>query len=216
MISIGNDIIDLQQTNPERTAQEKFYLKIICKKEAELFKNIDSTLLLFEHFVWLAWSVKESVYKFYKRHNPGILFSPTKIIINKIGFPIQKVQSFHRQKEAFSFLKEECYCCKVIFDSNTFFTRTLLQDGFIFTVANNMNDFENIYWGIKSVDDDDSYSNQSKIVREFVLKKLNTIFLPGELTIEKSGIGYPFLKQQKNLPLSFSHHGNFAAYAFAL
>ena len=214
-MSIGNDIIALKLINQSRTIQQKFYSKIIAHSEFELYQSNLSPSLLFEHFVWLAWSAKESVYKFYKRNNSETSFSPIKIVINKIDIPIQILQSFQQQTEAISFCKEECYCCEINFNTYTFFTRTLLQDDLIFTVANNANDFENIYWGIKIIDDD-IYTNQSESVRKFILKRLNSVLLNDKLSVEKSDIGYPFLKQQKHLPISFTHHGNLVGYCFYL
>ena len=217
MISVGNDIISLECTNAERTKQEKFYSKILCKQELELFENINSNILSFENFVWLAWSVKESVYKFYKRTNQQALFSPTKTIIQRIDLPVKQ----HDFKftttycENVSFCKEECYCCEVHFNSAIFYTRTLVFDDMIFTVANNTNCFDNIWWGIKNIDDD-SYEAQSKNVRVFVLNKLNQFFLNDSFSIEKTAAGYPLLKQQKDIPLSFAHHGSFIGYSFYL
>lgn len=216
MISIGNDIINLQLINPERTKQEKFYSKIICKSELRLFQNNNFNTLSFENFVWLAWSVKESVYKFYKRNNHHTLFSPTKIIIQQIDLPIkQKPLNFYKQHEGISFCEEECYCCQVSFKEIIFYTRSFVYDEMIFTVANNTNCFDNIYWGIKTIDDD-AYTSQSKSVRAFSLKKLSSFFKNINLSIGKSEAGYPVLMQQKNLPISFTHHGNFIGYAFLL
>jgi hypothetical protein len=115
--------------------------------------------------------------------------------------------------ENISFNKEECYCCKVSFDSEIFYTRSLISDDLIFTVANNSNDFKNVCWGIKNIDNA-PYEKQSKSIREFALNKLNQLYSGNNFSIEKSQIGYPFLKEKKQIPLSFSHHGNFVGYAF--
>jgi phosphopantetheinyl transferase (holo-ACP synthase) len=215
--SIGNDIIALQLINSERTKQEKFYSKIISQPEFSLFNNKFLNALSFEHFIWLAWSAKESVHKFYKRYNHNAAFSPTKIIIHQIELPTQQTifcfdNSTH---EAISFNKEECYCCKVTFNASTFYARSIISNEMIFTVVNDSNCFENIYWGIKAIDDD-SYANQSETVRAFVLSKLNKLYLNKEFNIQKCEAGYPLIEEQKDLPLSFSHHGNFVAYAFAI
>ena len=156
MISIGNDIIALERTNAERTKQEKFYSKILCRQEPELFKNLNSNILSFENFVWLAWSVKESVYKFYKRINQHTLFSPTKIVIQKIKVPFQQeiLEFDNAQLEKNSFNNEACFCCEIRFASDIFYTRTLVFDDIIFSVANNTNCFDAIWGGIKNIDDD--------------------------------------------------------------
>lgn len=214
MISIGNDIIALQLTNSERTPLKRFYSKILIAEEVELYKHQISTAITFEHFVWLAWSVKESVYKFYKRYNQQTLFSPIKIAIRVIQKPAeQNVFNFYKQVEKISLKKEDCYCCEINFNSINFYTRSFINNDLIFTVANNSNCFENIHWGIKYIDDD-NYLDQSKQVRAFTLKKLNKVFSTADLNIEKAAAGYPIITQQKSIPLSFSHHGNFVSYAF--
>ena len=217
MTSIGNDIIALQLINPERTKQGKFYSKIICKQEAELFNSLSTANISFEKFVWLAWSVKESIYKFYKRNNCETSFSPTKIVIQKIELPTQqKALRFNNSIcENISFNKGECYCCEVKFNNSTFFAKSIISNEMIFTVVNDSNCFENIYWGIKAIDDD-SYLHQSKTLREFVLSKLSKLHSGNTFNIQKSKAGYPFIEEQQQLLLSFSHHGNFVAYAFAI
>ena len=217
MISIGNDIIDLTHTNPERTKQEKFYSKIICSQEIELFKKINSNIISFENFVWLAWSVKESVYKFQKRCNPEFVFSPTKIVIKKIDIPLQQ-QGWRfgdTQLENISFNQEICFCCEVQLGSTVFYTRSIVADDVIFSGANNTNCFQNIYWGIKVIDDD-SYQTQSSEVRKFALNKLSEYFFEEDLQIEKSSAGWPVVVQQNDLPISFAHHGKYVGYSFII
>lgn len=217
MISIGNDIVALNKTNPERTKQERFYFKILSEPEVELFKNINTDILSFQNFVWLAWSVKESVYKFYRRNNAKVLFSPTKIVTQKVEAPFQQqaLKFNNKQLERISFDKEICFCCEVQFDSAIFYTRSIVFDDIIFSVANNKNCFENIYWGIKVIHDD-SYQTQSSEVRKFALNKLNKYFSGETLSIERTLAGYPMLVQQNVLPISFTHHGNFVGYALKL
>ena len=216
MISIGNDIIALQLINPERTKQEKFYSKILNEQELFLFNQKLFNKLPFEYFIWLAWSVKESVYKFHKRNNPDLAFSPTKIIIKKVELPTQQnVFCFdNAMHENISFKTEECYCCEINFNGETIYARSFIGNQIIFTVANNSNWFDNVYWGIKMIESD-VYAHQSKAVREFVLSKLNKLYPGNNVEIQKSKAGYPYIEEHKHLPLSFTHHGNFVAYAFA-
>jgi phosphopantetheinyl transferase (holo-ACP synthase) len=210
-MSTGNDIIALQLINPERTKQEKFYSKILCKQEVELYNNNCANNISFEDFVWLAWSIKESVYKFQKRFFADLVFAPTKIIINRINFPTQNFRGFINSKEGISFNDQECSCCEVNFDSYTFYTRSFLYVDLIFTVANNVDDFTNVRWGIKNINTN-IYNEQSKAVRKFAIKRLEEFFPNENLIVEKSENGYPYLVKQKNVALSFTHHGNFVAY----
>jgi phosphopantetheinyl transferase (holo-ACP synthase) len=87
MISTGNDIIALKTINIARTKQKNFYRKIISTSEKDLYDRQFSDNLPFDVFVWLLWSVKESVYKYLQRITPELVFSPTKIIITQLALP---------------------------------------------------------------------------------------------------------------------------------
>lgn len=183
--------------------------------EVELFKSIDSSSLSFVNFIWLAWSIKESAYKFCSRNNPTLRFSPTKIIINKIQLPAEKNISMAGELESTSLDKTISYCCEVSFGGSKYFTRSLINNELIFSVCNNNDNFENVSWGIKNINDS-TYQNQSAGVRVFALNKLKSIFNNTDLNIEKKPEGYPAISQQPSIPLSFAHHGSFVSYAFAL
>ena len=64
MISAGNDIAALAKVNKERIPQPRFYSKILSDSERALYHQPQLTILPFENYVWLLWSVKESVYKY--------------------------------------------------------------------------------------------------------------------------------------------------------
>jgi phosphopantetheinyl transferase (holo-ACP synthase) len=214
LISTGNDIVSLARTDPGRTKQKRFYSKILSAEEIELFKGNSSQTMSFENFIWLAWSVKESVYKFYKRNHPQISFAPTKIKIKEVLLPSkQDVLDFSDQIEGICLDDRIGYSCKVIFDSLTFYTRSLVTDKLIFTVASNTECFNNVHWGIKEISDG-TYIKQSQEIRSFTINKLRKIFLSDDINIEKSECGYPVIAQRKNIPLSFSHHGKFVGYTF--
>ena len=216
MTSIGNDIVALQCTDPKRTKQKRFYSKILSPEEIEFFKSNGFQTLSFENFIWLAWSVKESVYKFHKRHQRNISFAPTKITINEFQLP-SKQNDLHlsHAAEGISFKRQSCYSCEVRHDSLTFYTRSFVTGKLIFTVANDTECFNNVHWGLKEISDD-GYIMQSQEVRNLTINKLRKIFLTDEISIEKSELGYPVIAQQSNVPLSFSHHGKFVGYAFVL
>lgn len=212
MISIGNDIIALNHTNPERTIQKKFYSKIICKEEVELFNQVDLKIS-FENFIWLAWSIKESVYKFYKRHYHQSVIVPTKIVIKKIQEPVSTANINFTQHENISFNSQECFCCGVIFNDNIFYSRSFINNNCIFTVVNNKDCFSDIFWGVQQINDN-SYSSQSDLVRKFVLNRLKEQFSNNDFDIQKAIAGYPYLKNSQEFILSFTHHGNFIGYSF--
>ena len=218
MISTGNDIIALKSTDPRRTLQEKFWAKILSYTERELYDQGAYSHMPFENFVWLLWSVKESVFKYQNRKDPDLLFSPGKIIIQNIDFPEDsKVTQFGIvQFEHNSFPDNGFFSCTVYFDTKIYYSRSKIYEDLIVTVSGTDESFDDTWWGVKFIGHT-GYEGQSEAVRSFVLNKLNSIFPGDDLSIKKSKIGYPVLfkgSQEMNIPLSFSHHGNFVAYSF--
>ncbi len=86
MKSAGNDIVALRCIDIQRTGQFRFYSKILSTSEQTLYHQPLLADMPFENYVWLLWSVKESVYKFLKRSIPDLIFSPTKICIQEIRY----------------------------------------------------------------------------------------------------------------------------------
>lgn len=212
MSSISNDIVALDHINVHRTIQKRFYSKILTADEVSLFSNNDFDIP-FDNFVWLCWSIKESVYKLIKRHQPEANFSPNKIIVTKIKKP-QKQNCINAEKhEGIAFQDKECFCCEALCDKQHYFTRSLVNNHFIFTVANNKDCFINVFWGVQNIDND-SYALQTQIVRTFTLERLQQQFKNEDLQIQKAEAGFPFIVPYHNIPLSFTHHGNFVGYSF--
>ena len=83
MTSIGNDIIALNAINRERTRDPRFYGKILTSDELLLFRE---DLHALDTFVWLLWSVKESVYKCHKRLLPDLVFAPHGVILKQLDY----------------------------------------------------------------------------------------------------------------------------------
>jgi phosphopantetheinyl transferase (holo-ACP synthase) len=220
VISTGNDIIALNVINNQRTKQERFYSKIISFSELELYQHKAYAAMPFENFVWLLWSVKESVFKYQQRNIPALVFSPVKIVIQSIDFPESTdVIKFKKDEyERSSFAEKEFYNCTVNAGGNIFYSRSKIFDELINTVVEDNDQFENICWGIKFIDHTD-YDSQSNELRAFVLKKFSTLFPANNLQIQKNAIGYPVLikeKKEMDIPVSFSHHDHFIGYSFLL
>jgi phosphopantetheine--protein transferase-like protein len=220
LISTGNDIIALSAIDQQRTKQERFYTKILSPSELELYYHKAYAAMSFENFVWLLWSVKESVFKYQQRNIPTLLFSPVKIVIQGIDFPesivVTKFETV--QYESSLFYDGEFYNCKVNAGRDIFYSRSKIHDELVYTVVDNSDKFENIWWGIKFISHSD-HNNQSKAVRSFVLNKLNTVFPSDNLTIKQRVTGYPLVLKGTNqidIPVSFTHHGHFIAYSFVL
>src|SRR5262245_43862973 len=92
MISTGNDIVALRAINVDRTKQPNFYAKIITDNEKSLYDKALFAVLPLEHFLWLAWSVKESIYKFLQRHQHDLVFSLSKITVEQVILPEMAVE----------------------------------------------------------------------------------------------------------------------------
>ena len=218
MKSVGNDIVALRSVDKQRTSQFRFYSKILSALEQALYHQPQFAEIPFENYVWLLWSVKESAYKYLKRTIPGSVFSPTKIIIQHIEIPvgplINKFEGIQWESNGYN---EEFYRGKVIYGSHTFYFQSKISEEWIATVVNDNENFENVWWGIQSIDDA-GYYHQSKAVRTLLLNKLNSFF-PGDLQVEKNPVGYPvILKDLEDLhiPVSLAHDDRFVAYSFIL
>ena len=234
MISIGNDIVDLTAIDKHRTQQKAFYSKILSDKEQQLYSR--SSQLPFEIYVWLLWSAKESVYKFAKRLNPELVFSPARIEIQQLSEPeFSEFKNFQNlvlegikidiYSESQEFLNSENsgsnniseFKYQITYLSNTYYLRSLISDGFIATVASGSEDFPKIRWGIKHIEQSD-YNTQSQTVRNLTIERLEQIYPNNKISINKSAVGYPLILSdcvELNIPLSFAHHGHYISYAFA-
>ena len=196
MISIGNDIIALDLIDAGRTIQPVFYSRILDPAEAAMYAEL--SLLPFEQYVWLLWSIKESVYKCIKRAQPELRFSPRKIIVRGID------------------RSDDTYRSLVYFNSIPFYAESQVNDKFISTLATNDARFDRICWDVQQIGQTDSES-QSQRVRSALLDRLKSFFPGDQLQIEKAEAGYPVLVKNStavDLPISFSHHHNLVFYSF--
>lgn len=218
MRSAGNDIVALRSVDKERTSQFRFYSKILSASEQSLYHQPQWTNIPFENYVWLLWSVKESVYKYLKRSIPGLVFSPTKICIQNITIPATNLMNTFKCVQWQNTGHDEAfYCGTIIYEGHTFYSRSKITEDWIATVVNDDEKFDNVCWGIQSIDDTDYY-NQSKAARTLLLKKINSFFLC-DLQVRKSPVGYPVIlngKQDLHIPASLTHDDCFVAYSFVL
>jgi phosphopantetheinyl transferase (holo-ACP synthase) len=215
MISTGNDIIALKTINIARTKKENFYRKIISASEKDLYDRQFSDKLPLDVFVWLLWSVKESVYKYLQRITPGLVFSPTKIIINQLVLP---ACNFVEQFEGRGFNEDSVYKGVINFGEHTLYSRSLINEEFIFSVVNCTDDFGHIRWGIQLIHSSEPDA-QSKAVREFLIKALGPLFPGSDLLVDKSPHGYPIILKdgvEIALPVSLAHHGLYVGYSIAV
>src|SRR5579872_5585357 len=131
-MSTGNDIVFLPATRPERTGHPRFYPRIITPAEQETFP---SHYLPFDHYVWLCWSIKESAYKFHRRHRPGLRFAPLKFGVSEL------------------IRKDDCYFSTVTAGSEPLHARTRIQNGVIVSVVSSDKEFRDTHWGFRPIRD---------------------------------------------------------------
>ncbi|HTD40298.1 MAG TPA: 4'-phosphopantetheinyl transferase superfamily protein [Mucilaginibacter sp.] len=215
MISAGNDIVALKAINITRTKQQNFYRKIITETEKALYDKPFSEGLPFEQFVWLLWTIKESVYKYLQRINPGLIFSPTKIVIGQLDPPSNNTISIFESR---GFNDPKVYKGTAEFGAHILYSRSIITEDFIFSVVNHINGFERVMWGIKLIDSSEP-DRQSDAVRVFAIAMLSSLFPDAELEIGKSVYGYPVLLKNGDetpVPISLAHHDRYVAYSFQM
>ncbi|MBC7398375.1 MAG: 4-phosphopantetheinyl transferase family protein [Mucilaginibacter sp.] len=207
MISAGNDIVALNLVDKERTNLPAFYSKFITPDELSLHQDLT---ISFENFVWLLWSVKESAYKYLKRGDEHLVFSPSKLIVQKLLVsPESDTNLLDMDK-----LIDAYYNGVVSTGISTIEFKSAINNLFIATIINE----GDVYWGVKTIDSGD-YHDQSNSVRLFALAKLNGIIVTDDLWIDKHPSGYPFIlngAHPLDIPISFAHHGCYVSYAFQL
>ena len=217
MISAGNDIVCLTATNVTRTKSPEFYAKIISPAEKALLNTLDQASLPFDRFVWLLWSVKESAYKYLHRLDPAIVFTPVKFEVQSVAVPsdFSCSDSGTDTITGLGLMDLTLFSGTITYGGITLFFRSMIFTDIIASFVNAEDDFFNLRWGIKRVDES-SYKFQSDAVRQFVLEELRT--MPGlyELTIEKTEDEIPVLwscGKRLEMPVSLSHHGHWVAFA---
>lgn len=200
MTSTGNDIVALKAIHVARTKQPNFYSRIITSAEQELYYAELQAQLPFEHFVWLVWSVKESAFKYLKRFDPDLIFSPSKMRTVELKRAAEQLNGMVQSGNQLLY-----------FQSN-------INSEFIFSMVNDTADFSETYWDIKQIESTEPVA-QSAAVREFLLDRLDQLFPGNDLQIAESPHGWPVILDEEGelpAPVSFTHHDHFVAYSFQL
>ena len=211
--SIGNDIVALEATNSARTCQPRFYSKFLTTTETGLFEKAKPVITQ-EGFIWLCWSIKESVYKFQQRLQPQLAFAAGKISIKEINAPLQQRSlDTNFLIESNSLQAENCFTSVAVINSIPLYSYSFITGHFIYTITANKENCNNLHWGIKKIDEV-NYNNQSLSVRQFASQKLSGVLNTDAFKILKDTAGIPYLQQHPQIPVSFTHHHHFVAYAF--
>lgn len=158
---IGNDIIDILESRKESNWQRKGFIeKLFTVEEQLLISNANDS----EIMVWMLWSMKEAAYKVYNRQTKIRAYIPQKLVCSIVS-----------QNHTF-------ITGKVICSENIYYTKTILSENHIHTIA------------VKILDD---LKNVIEIEKKSILK-------------DKNGIPYLINSFQNTIQeVSISHHGRF-------
>jgi len=194
-MSAGNDIVFLPASRPERTTHPRFYPRIITPAEQQLLPALD---LPFDQGVWLCWSIKESAYKYHRRHSTGLQFAPLKITVNEFS------------------CNGDFYFSTVSTGSGPLHARSLVRDGIIVSIVSSDENFRDTHWGFRQIGSP-AYRVQSPAVRAFALQELKTVLRRDDLRIEKDAEGCPRVLAEDpglSVPVSLAHHDRYVAWSF--
>jgi hypothetical protein len=199
-MSTGNDIVALAATDKDRTCHYRFYSRILSRNELPLYDRLACGGLSFHSFVWLLWSIKESVYKYVSRSDRGLAFAPLKIPVSRLS------------------LRDDFCEGTIRYERCLLYSRSFLQADTILTVVSEEKDFALTRWGLHTIGDSD-YASQSGSVRAFALESLSNTFPGAALRIVKTVDGPPEVwdgEKVLDIPLSLAHHDRYVAWSYRL
>jgi len=158
---IGNDIIDLELANRESDWRRRGFLdKIFTDTEQDIILTHEMP----ESMVWILWSMKEAAYKIFNRQYGIRAYIP---LLLRCAQP-----EIHNQ----------VLFGKVYFEENIFYTKTLVSDECIDTIA------------VRTTED---------------LSKIKTIDNFTQINKSKGLPEFYDLETNEYRPVSISHHGRF-------
>jgi phosphopantetheinyl transferase (holo-ACP synthase) len=187
----GNDIVDIKIAAAESNWKRKGFLeKIFTLQEQQYLKEAAVP----DEMVWKLWTMKESAYKIYTRQHGGRFFAPQKFSCTLFTETTGIVE----------------------YDNNSCQTITFTTKDYIYSTARPKKvinaEFMNSCF----------YLPQTALIRQqqFIYKKIIDRYssITGEvkknISIAKDKNGIPFLNGTGNLqiPISVTHHGNYAAF----
>lgn len=180
---IGNDIIDLSLAKKQSNLQRKGFLeKLFSDNEQQLILSAQNSF----EMAWKLWSMKEAAYKIYTQQHNIRFFAPKKFECN---------------------LTKELHG-KICFKDQNFYSSSIINQNYIFTIANFKNEKKS-YSEVISPDQID-FKIKTK------LKDLTGLNI-SKIEQKKSKNGAPYYHYKKTLltsSCSITHHGKYAAYSF--
>jgi phosphopantetheinyl transferase (holo-ACP synthase) len=185
----GNDIVDIKMAAAESNWRRKGFLEKIFTLQEQAYIKQSTTP---DEMVWRLWTMKESAYKIYTRQYGGHFFAPQKFSCTLLTKIIGLVE--HK--------------------NNRYQTNTIAAKQYIYSTARPV--------GIA----DTGFINscfllpQNQSQQQFIYKKIIEHYnaATGEtkknisLTKDKNGIPFLYCESNLQIPVSITHHGQFAAF----
>ncbi len=187
----GNDIVDMRVAATESNWRRKGFLeKIFSLQEQEYIKDSCAP----DEMVWKLWTMKESAYKAYTRQFGGRFYTPQK----------------------FSCTVLSATTGLVVFNNIYYQTNTITTKNYIYSIARPAGvenpDLINSYFYLPQTH---YYKTQSFIYKK-IIACYNSVTgqIKKNLAVVKDKNGIPFLSCGIDLqvPVSITHHGQFAAF----
>jgi phosphopantetheine--protein transferase-like protein len=193
---VGNDIVDLSIAHVGVGQRRiRFMEKLFTIEEIDIIKKSNNEDL----FIWLMWSIKESVYKIIVRQERKIRYAPKSIICQDIIS-----------------LKNNSYSSTAKYKDQTYSTRSIIKSECIHTIAfGNQILYPEIQYG--SFNLSSLESNTSSLDETIINTLSNSKNHPtGHIVIQRDNMRIPhvFINGNKIGILSMSHHGKFNGYAY--
>jgi hypothetical protein len=163
-------------------------------------------------------SVKEAAFKYLHRLDPETVFTPVKFVVSSLEVPqYLAISEFGTQEMiANGFDGHVTWNSVASFKGHRLYAKTLVCREFISSVVNHSENFGDVFWGIKRVEDT-GYKLQSAAVRQFAIEHLEEVLGLNRLTVGKNTEEVPILLNDDasiGVPISLSHHGNWVGYSF--
>ena len=190
---IGNDIIDLCSSTLGNSQRQQRYLdKIATQAEQSLIKALGSE----DRWIWLLWSIKESVYKIIVRREKKIRFAPKSIVIKAIS-----------SEGGF-------YLASVEYQDLRFDTSSELTKSYIHTIASDLTiSIVDIYSEIIEIDNS---QNSSEQIRQSIITYIQSILKAPEtdyrIITDDLRIPRLYIDGEEKGWISISHDGGYGAF----
>ena len=187
---IGNDIVDLKYS-ASNWNRPRFLQKVFTQKEQRYISCSENK----HETLWLLWSMKEAAYKIHVQQCGERFFNPKRLVCE-----------LRSNNEGV-----------VIVDKNTYFTKSILTEDYVYTIAR-LQAFkikESTLFKVEM----SLYSVQSELLKKALLTSISkTKQLPLQhLEIKKTKVGVPelFYNDFKlHLSLSLTHCGRYSGFAY--